>query len=45
MYFPIFGQNTDIFGVNIRIKFEYGKYEIEKTQYPDSFHALSFTVP
>ena len=45
MYFPIFGQNTDIFGVNIRIKFEYGKYGIEKTQYPDSFHALSFTVP
>ena len=45
-YFPVFGLNTEIYGVNIRIKYEYRKIRTrknqryEKTPYLDTFHAV-----
>ena len=29
-YFPVFGRNTEIYGVNFRIQFEYGKIRTKK---------------
>ena len=39
-YFPVFGLNREIYGVNLRIQSQYtGKYGPEKTPYLDAFHA------
>ena len=39
-YFHVFGLNTEVFGVNLRIQSEYGKIPTEKTLYLDTFHAV-----
>ena len=39
-YFPVFVLNMEIYSVNLRIKFEYGKYRTEKTPYLNTFHAV-----
>ena len=39
-YFPVFGLNTEIYGVNLQIQSEYRKYGPEKTPYLDIFHAV-----
>ena len=41
-YFPGFGLNTKIYGVNLRIHFKYGKYGPEKDPYLDNFHTVMF---
>ena len=43
-YFPIFGLNTEIYSVNLRIQFEYRKIWTRKTPYFDTFHAVIFLV-
>ena len=40
-YFPVFGMNTKIYFVNLRIPSEYKKTRPEKTPYLDTFHAVS----
>ena len=42
-YFSVFGLNTEIYGVNLRIQFEYRKYGPETTPYLDTFHTVSLT--
>ena len=42
-YFSVFGLNTEIYGVNLRIQFEYRKYGSETTPYLDTFHTVSLT--
>ena len=39
-YFPVFGLNTEIYRVNLRIQSETGKYGPEITPYLDTFHAV-----
>ena len=39
-YFPVFGLNTEIYGMNLRIQSEYRKYGPEITPYLDTFHAV-----
>ena len=39
-YFPVFGLNTEIYGVNLRIQSDTGKYGPEKTLYLDNFHEV-----
>ena len=41
-YFPIFGLNTEIYSVNLRIQSEYRKIRTgpEKTLYLDTFHTV-----
>ena len=41
-YFPVFGANTEKYGVSFGIHFECGKYGPEKTPYLDTFHAVLF---
>ena len=36
-YFPAFGLNKEIYGVNLRIQSKYGKIRTEKTPYLDIF--------
>ena len=48
-YFSVFGLNTEIYGVNLRIQFEYRKIRTRKTPYLDNFQAaywleLNFNV-
>ena len=41
-YFPVFGLNTEIYGVNIRIQSEYtGKCGPEVTLYLGTFHVVA----
>ena len=40
-YFSVFGLNTEIYSINLRIQYEYGKYEPEKTPYWDNFHTVA----
>ena len=42
-YFPVFGLNTVIYGVNFPIQSEYGKIRTRKTPYLDTFHAVIYT--
>ena len=43
-YFPVFGLNTDIYGVNLgNFSPNLGKYGLEKTPYLDTFHAVQYT--
>ena len=39
-YFPVFGLNTEIYGVNLRTSPNTGKYGPENTPYLDTFHAV-----
>ena len=39
-YLPVLWLNTEIYGVNLRIQPEYGKYGPERTRYLDTFHAV-----
>ena len=39
-YFPVFGLNTETYGVNLRIQSEYRKIRPEKTPYLDIFHTV-----
>ena len=39
-YFPVFGRNTEIYRVNLRIQSEYRKIRTRKTPYLDTFHAV-----
>ena len=39
-YFSLFGLNTEIYSVNLRIQSEYGKIRPEKTSYLDTFHTV-----
>ena len=39
-YFPAFVQNTERYGVSLRIQSKCGKYGPEKTPYFDTFHAV-----
>ena len=40
LHFPVFGLNTEIYGVNLYIQFKYGKYGVEKTPYLGTFQAV-----
>ena len=40
-YFPVFGLNTEIYGVNLRIHCEYRKYGAEKNPYFETFHVVT----
>ena len=40
-YFPLLGLNTEIYGVNIRIKSKYGS---EKTPYLDIFRVVRMSI-
>ena len=40
-YFSVFGLNTEIYVVNLRIQSNTGKYGPEKTPYLDTFHAVN----
>ena len=40
LYFPLFGLNTKIYEVNLRIQSEYRKYGPEIAPYLDTFHAV-----
>ena len=41
-YFPVFGLNAEIYGVNLRIQSEYGKIRTrKKTPYSDTFHGVT----
>ena len=39
-YFPVFGLNTGIYGVNLRTPSECRKIRTRKTPYLDTFHAV-----
>ena len=39
-YFPVFGLNTEIYGVNLHIQSEYRKIRTRKTPYLDTFDAV-----
>ena len=39
-YFPVFGLNMEIYGVNLCIQSEYGKIRTRKTPHLDIFHAV-----
>ena len=39
-YFPVFGLNTEIYSVNLRIQSEYPKIRIRKNSYLDTFHSV-----
>ena len=39
-YFPVFGLNTVIYGVNLRIQPNTGKYGTEVTPYLDTFYVV-----
>ena len=39
-YFPVFGFNTEIYSVNLRIQSKCGKIWTRKTPYLDNFHAV-----
>ena len=39
-YFPAFGQNTEKYGVSVRIESEDGKIRIRKTPNTDNFQAV-----
>ena len=39
-YFPVFGLNTEVYSVNLRIQYENRKYGPEKTPYLDTFHIV-----
>ena len=39
-YFPVFGLNTEIYSVNLRIQFEYRKIRTRKNSHLDTFHAV-----
>ena len=41
-YFPAFGLNTEIYGVNLRIHSECGKIQTRKTPNTDTFYAVTF---
>ena len=43
-YFPVFGLNKEICGVNLRIQSNTGKYGPEITPYLDTFNALSYGI-
>ena len=52
LYFLAFGLKTEIFGVNLHIQFQYGRYGPEKTQWKSSDHSwgnfsffLSYVFP
>ena len=40
-HFPVFGLNTEIYGVNLRIQSEYRKIRTRKTLCLDIFHAVN----
>ena len=40
-FFPVFGLNTEIYGVNLRIQSECRKIRTRKTPYLDTFQAVS----
>ena len=40
-YFPVFGLNTEIYGVNLRIQFEYRKIRTKKPPYLITFLAVN----
>ena len=40
LYFPVFGLNTEIYGVKLRIQSKYRKYGPEITPYLDTFPAV-----
>ena len=44
LYFPVFGLGTEIYRVNLRIQFKYGKYRPEKTPYLDTFYKVKVLV-
>ena len=39
-YFPVFGLNTEIYGVNLSIQSKYGKIRTRKIPYLDTFRAM-----
>ena len=39
-YFPVFGLNTEIYGVNLCIQSKYGKIRTRKIPYLGTFHAM-----
>ena len=39
-YFPVFGMNTKIYGINLRIQSKYGKIRTRETPYLDTFCAV-----
>ena len=39
-YFPAFGLNTDIYGVNLRVQSKCGKMQTRKTSNTDTFRAV-----
>ena len=39
-YFPLFGLNTEIYSVNLRIQSKYGKIRTRKTLYLDAVDAV-----
>ena len=46
LYFPIFGLDTEIYRVNLRIQSEYKKYGPEKSPYLDTFTScLGLIIP
>ena len=40
-HFAVFGLNTEIYRVNLRIQSEFGKMQTRKTPNTDTFHAVS----
>ena len=43
-YFPVFGVNTEIYGVNLRIQTEYGKVRTRNPPYLNTFHAVQLHI-
>ena len=43
-YFPLFGLNTEIYSVNLRIQSKSGKHGPESSPYLDTFHAVSYSL-
>ena len=43
-YFPVFGLNTDIYGVSFRILSKCGKIRTRKTLNTDNFHVVSTNI-
>ena len=41
--FPVFGLNTEIYGVNLRIQSKCGKIRTRRTPYLDDFHTVHIT--
>ena len=39
-HFPVFGLNTEIYGINLRVQPEYRKIRTRKSPYFDTFHAV-----